>query len=150
MNKIATYRPTQSYCRCGDPIRNNQGKVTKNCQNREPIRIVQQNNYDAWGLDFGSNLTPLPGAGELTHRFQCNSKERIQDLGIEMYDYGARHYDAAVGRWSVVDPLADHPQQLRFSPYVFSNNNPLRFIDPDGRLPGICMTKKEIRLVLIM
>ena len=116
-------------CRCGDPVRKANGDIVKNNQSREPIQIVQQNDYDAWGLDFGTNQTPPLGAGG-ADRYQYNSKERIQDLGIELYDYGARHYDAAVGRWSVVDPLSEDAPSWTSYRAVF--NNPLRFIDPNG------------------
>ena len=49
-----------------------------------------------------------------------------------MYDYGARFYMPDIGRWGVVDPLADvHPEM---TPFRYSFNNPINATDPTGLL----------------
>jgi RHS repeat-associated protein len=61
-----------------------------------------------------------------------NGKEHDKSLGLNWHDYGARRYDAALGRWMSTDPYAEKYETL--SPYTYVSNNPINAIDPDGRL----------------
>jgi len=53
------------------------------------------------------------------------------DLDINLYDYGARNYDSAIGRWFNIDPLAE--KFINITPYSYVANNPINAIDTDGR-----------------
>jgi len=88
--------------------------------------IIEENNYYPFGLKHeGYNNASLANTA---YQYKYNGKE-LQETG--MYDYGARMYMPDLGRWGVIDPLTESSR--RWSPYTYAYNNPIRFIDPDGR-----------------
>ena len=111
------------------------------------LKILEENHYYPFGLkhevyvtgskrDFIENSND-PGETILTnvlktdYQYKYNGKEFQDELGLGLYDYGARMYDPALGRWSVVDPLAE--KAPGWTPYRAFFNNPIRYTDPDGR-----------------
>jgi len=90
------------------------------------VEVIEENNYYPFGLKH-SDYNIL--GGNYTYQYKYNGKELQMETG--MYDYGARMYMPDLGRWGVIDPLAETSR--RWSPYTYAFNNPIRFIDPDGR-----------------
>ena len=86
---------------------------------------LQVKDYYAFGrfINYGLGLQTSP-----ENQYGYNGKEIQADLGE--LDYGARFYDPVIGRWNVIDPLADLAPNL--SPYRYCFNNPVNYTDPFG------------------
>jgi len=91
--------------------------------------IVEKSHYYPSGIRYYSASTTNSAA--LPYRYNC--KEFLAMNGLNWYDYGARFYDPQIGRWHVVDPLAE--ESVSWSPYNYTADNPIRYIDPDGMAP---------------
>ena len=88
--------------------------------------IIQENHYYPFGMQIAGLELDLGSR----NRYLYNGKELQDDHNLDWHDYGARMYDAQIGRWHVVDPMAD--SYLSFSPYNYTLNNPISLVDPNG------------------
>ena len=98
-------------------------------EHRQGLQI-QENHYDPFGLDLAGVNNASLGIKPLNQR-KFNGKEFQPDLGLNWSDYGARMYDAQLALWHSVDPLS--MKYYTVSPYNYCLNNPVNYIDPDGR-----------------
>ena len=87
--------------------------------------VTETNHYYPFGGTFASG-TVQP--------YKYNGKELDTKAGLNWYDYGARHYDAALGRFTTQDPLAE--KFYSTSPYGYCLDNPVKFVDVKGMFPG--------------
>jgi RHS repeat-associated protein len=133
-----------------DHLGNIRLKYAQDPSNNNQISILEEDHYYPYGLkhngyssshlvfdkeDEGTGiiLTPVnPFLGD-THKYKFGGKEYQEEFDINTYDFGARNYDPALGRWMNIDPLAE--MMRRHSPYNYAFDNPVYFIDPDGMAP---------------
>ena len=80
--------------------------------------------YYPFGLTFNSWSDAHP-----ENNYTFNGKEEQEEWGV--LDYEWRNYDASLGRFNSIDPHAD--RYLSISPYNYAFNNPILYVDPDGR-----------------
>jgi RHS repeat-associated protein len=103
--------------------------------------IISEKSYYPFGMVHrGYNSVVSANANSQGEKYQYNGKELNEELGLNWLDYGARNYDASLGRWMNIDPLAE--KYYNNTPYNYVNNNPLNFIDPDGR-SGVATIKTD-------
>ena len=95
----------------------------------ESNEILSEADYYPFGLQHTENSIATT-ANKAAEKYQYNAKEFQDELNLNVFDYGARNYDAAIGRWFNHDPLSEVTMQ----PYVYANNNPIRYADPTGMI----------------
>ena len=111
---------------------------------------MKQNGYNVTRKQYSNPVTVEPCVGCLTAtKYRFNGKELQDELGLNMYDYGARNYDPALGRWMNMDPLA---QTMPYAnSYNYCLNNPINLVDPTGMSPdgwGRCGNQWEYNEVI--
>jgi len=95
----------------------------------EKSEILQENHYYPYGMRMNGPWME----SRIVNRYQYNGKEKIEELELGWYDYGARGYDPAIARWGQVDPLAE--EMAGWSPFNYVLGNPILLNDPFGLLP---------------
>ena len=84
--------------------------------------VEETNHYYPFGGVFGTTGNTQP--------YKYNGKEFDNKKGLNWYDYGARHYDTALGRFTTNDRFAE--KYYSMSPYQYGANSPVVNIDVNG------------------
>src|SRR5690606_18900140 len=93
--------------------------------------ILEENNYYPFGLQHkGYNEIANSCRSEEAEQYKYNGKEYEDNFGLNMYEYGARNYDPAVGRFFNIDRLTEKFSNM--TPYQYAGNTPTYFIDKNG------------------
>ena len=87
--------------------------------------VKEYYDYHPFGLSLRESIS---GANKARYKF--TGKELDDENGVAWYYFGARYYDAEVGRWLMTDPLGGlRPWE---SAYCYVGDNPINRIDPFG------------------
>ena len=106
--------------------------------------ILEQDEY----YPFGTKMEAAGMKNQATNRYRLAGKEEqdIAGMDLGLLDFGARYYDAYVGRWNAIDPLAH--KYFGMSPYNYCGNDPVNFFDPDGSYIKVCQNEDGTYSVL--
>ena len=88
--------------------------------------IVQITNYYPFGGILNESFNRVDYQNKL-----YNGKELDRMHGLNLYNYSARQYDAALCQFTSMDPLCE--KYYHISPYAYCAGNPVKYVDPDGR-----------------
>lgn len=92
-------------------------------------RVLEINEYYPYGY---LNYELSSGKSKPLNKYKYNGKELQTDLTWNVEDYGARMYDPVIARWNSIDLLAE--KIYNGTPYSYVENNPVVFLDPDGKI----------------
>ena len=90
--------------------------------------VQQVTNYYPFGAPY-ADTSAATNADFQPYKY--NGKELDKMHGLNTYDYGARQHDPILARWDRIDPLCEKYYDI--SPYAYCANNPVMYIDPDGK-----------------
>ena len=88
--------------------------------------ITQQRHYYPFGMNMKGAWTASPTMDD----YQYNGKELNEEFSLNWNSYGAREYDASIGRFMTIDRFAE--KYTSMNPYQYGANNPIKFIDVNG------------------
>lgn len=97
--------------------------------------VVQSTEYYPFGLQYAD------GTGQEKQAYKYNGKEFDQMHGLNWYDYAARQYDPVVPHLPTPDPHSEN--YYSWSPYVYVGNNPMKYIDADGKDWTMSITRNK-------
>jgi len=111
-------------------IKDHLGNTRVTIQEKEGLPFVmQENHYDPFGMALAGQTYTDPSQ-TVKNDYLYNGKELQSDLSLDWYDYGARFYDATLGRFHTQDPLSE--KYTSWTPYNYVFNNPTSMTDPTG------------------
>jgi RHS repeat-associated protein len=103
--------------------------------------VLEEDHYYPFGLTVQLDQNT---SVQTKQPYKLTGKELEKTFDLNYYDFGARMQDMTIGRWWGVDPFAE--KHYSMSPYVYVGNNPIKFVDLDGRDYGVHFSDKTVTI----
>ena len=105
--------------------------------------IYKASDYSAFGAESPAGSMQIEAIPNNTHPLTTitlrdgytGKEDQTPEFGTGYIDFGARQYSPTLRRWMTPDPMSE--KYYGISPYAFCSNNPVNFVDPDGKFPDI-------------